>query len=375
MLALLIGFFAFPLGFATLVLVGLVIAIAGWLLVLARRGIAESAMIARVVMAALLLSLLVVFQSAKDWKSQLIANSAVTHFAAPGALRILSPDLAITPPQAGSFSHSEFKELDNGRVLLVHPPSQLEWTLTANDRAVLLGVGFDPAVYDKPTNGADFVLELKRKTHTQEFFRLHLSPAQVPADRGGKYRMVILPPFEPGTCLTLRMDPGEFGNAAWDWIYLAEFRLLHSGAYLSQQFPGFNRYPTRTESEDSAFFKDDSGRPYLFAAAPSVFEFEFTPADTSLEVDYGFMDTAYTHGGHTNGAIFRVERMSRQGNEQRLFEHDAKPADNIPDRGVLKAKISLADCRAGDRIKLSILPGDNNDASWDQTYLRRVEFK
>jgi len=97
-------------------------------------------------------------------------------------------------------------------------------------REVSLEFGFDPIAYERgASNGAELILELADGATTHSIYHRFLDPARVPADRGPQQARVTLPPYALGSHLILRTDPGQYGDTAWDWVYLASLK-LHRGA-------------------------------------------------------------------------------------------------------------------------------------------------
>ncbi|MDB6095457.1 MAG: hypothetical protein JWM32_3019 [Verrucomicrobia bacterium] len=318
------------------------------------------------------MGVLILFHYAGRWESE--GTSAFLKSEERSLTTAWLTRMNVIKPASVSFTEWTFKDLPERRVLMVHPPARLEWTLTEADRAVLLGFGFDPAVYGKPTNGADFILELVSQKFTHPVFRRRLDPVREAGDRGEKLQLVQLPPFEAGSRLVFRTEGGQFNDTAWDWIYLSQLKLRQGFSLQQKQYPRFNRYPQRVSGENFSIFEGQSG-PFLFAPASSVMEFRLRGDERQVELDYGFLPNAYSEGGHTDGAIFRVELQSPDGGLRNLFEHYPKPSEQPGDRGLLTARILLPVHAAGDRLILSILPGEHGDASWDHTFLKRVEFK
>jgi hypothetical protein len=83
---------------------------------------------------------------------------------------------------------------------------------------------------------------------------------------------------------------------------------------------------------------------------------------------------AYTNGGHTDGAVIRVQRERAGQPDVLLLDRFLQPQLNAGDRGVQHADIDLAGCARGDRLVLRITPGPSNNGAWDWTYVDRVEL-
>ena len=141
------------------------------------------------------------------------------------ALGRRSETLSITPPSV-SLDGLQHKIVGQRQVVMLLPPARIEWWLDADVREVSLEFGYDPVAYEQGrSNGTELYLELIDSTGTRQLLHRFLDPARVPADRGPQSARVVLPPFAPGTMLVLRTDPGQYGDNAWDWVYLASLRL------------------------------------------------------------------------------------------------------------------------------------------------------
>jgi hypothetical protein len=279
-------------------------------------------------------------------------------------------------PLSTSFSQPDIRMVNGRKVLMLLPPARIEWSVDSSVRAIALGYGFEPTAYEQGvSDGADIFLELVDSSMTRPLFHRWLDPAHKSADRGRQDTVVVLPPLTKPAQLVLRTEAGPAGNNAWDWVYLCGFNFRRDQASALQQFPGFNRVPQEVVGDQIGLFQDDKGQPFLFIAAPASVAFDLQPQDHQVEVKYGFMRTAYADGGHTNGAILRMEIRSRSGQVVKLFEYYAKPVERETDRNLLHAKVTLPSHDSGDRLVIRLLPGDNNDASWDHTFIRSLSLE
>lgn len=136
-----------------------------------------------------------------------------------------------------------------------------------------------------------------------------------------------------------------------------------------------NRLPDEIKGDHIERFEAPDGTAFLFLHAPGSLTFNLRVQDRRLEVDYGFMRSAYADGGRTNGAILRIEIRPAQGKAERLFEYYARPVEREADRKLLHATVALPRRQAGDRLVVSFLPGDNDDNSWDHTFIRRLRLE
>jgi hypothetical protein len=117
------------------------------------------------------------------------------------------------------------KNIEQREVLMLLPPTSIEWLLSGDDRAVSLEFGFDPfAVEHGNSNGAGLRLEIRDADGIRSVFNCFLDPAHDPDARLPQKILVPLPSFRGPAHLVLLSDPGPYGDTAWDWVYLAGIR-------------------------------------------------------------------------------------------------------------------------------------------------------
>ena len=253
--------------------------------------------------------------------------------------------------------------------IMLPPPARVEWLLDGNVRAVSFEFGFDPLSYLKGTsNGADILLELVYAGQTRTLYRRRLDPAHQPSDCGPHASRILLPPFSLGTRLVLRTEPGENGDAAWDWIYLASLQFLRSPEFRAEQFPGFNRMPDSAIADGSALIQNETGT-LLQMHAPASLTFRLNGREQRMQLTYGILPGAYTNGGNTDGAIFRVE-LNRPGQTATIiFERYLQPVTNPADRGRQLDTFMLPGVSQRDHLEVIIDPGPGGNGAWDWTYI------
>jgi len=267
------------------------------------------------------------------------------------------------------------KNIGSQSVMMLLPPTRVEWPLDQDVREVSLHFGFDPEAYERGvSNGAEVILELVRFEQTRRVYHRLLDPAREPRDRGPQAARVTLPPFSPGTFLVLRTASGEFGDNAWDWVYLADLQFRRSPAFLSEQFPGFNRVPDSTRADRSNLLDEGRG-PVLQLDAPASLNYTLAGVEQRLQFDYGFRPGAYANGGHTDGATFRVKLQKPDRSIRVLFERLLDPFRHEMDRGLQQIDLPLPKVHDGDRLVVSIDPGPTGNAAWDWTYIRHFSLK
>lgn len=146
---------------------------------------------------------------------QRISRNARAH-----PLVALPPD-SLEPANLGRW------DLEGRSVQMMLPPARMTWVLKGGEREVSVEFGFHPRAYTEGrSNGADLVVELESPGHpASQLFRRHLDPAREPADRGLLLADIPLPPLAGGTRVIVRTEPGEYGDQAWDWVYVAALRI------------------------------------------------------------------------------------------------------------------------------------------------------
>lgn len=160
-------------------------------------------------------------QAAHEWQSAPHSQDvhAIFDEQLPDALRI-------ELPVAASFLKPVIRIVDNHQVLLLQTPATMEWLFDDRYSFVTMKFGFDPTAYEKgTTNGAALILYLFDHGLKKEVFRRTLDPIHRVTDRGPQETTVTIPTHSPDARLILVSDPGEFGDASWDWVYLGKFVL------------------------------------------------------------------------------------------------------------------------------------------------------
>jgi hypothetical protein len=264
--------------------------------------------------------------------------------------------------------------IDGRLVQMMEPPAALRHSLEGDERILHLAFGFHPRAYTEgKTDGAELLAELHPPGRPPlEIYRRLLDPQHRPEDRGRQIAEVVLPPFPPGTSLTVRTTAGKAGDTAWDWVYFDQLRFARSPFFLPKQFPGFRRIPDQVAAAYPHVIRHEADWR-LMVPPPAALTFVLDGTERQLNFSYGLAEGSYTRGGATDGALYQVE-LQRDGAAARvLFEQHLDPVANPGHRGVQSADLILpAGLQPGDRIVLRI-DGGRND-SWDWTYLASLKL-
>lgn len=159
--------------------------------------------------------------NAWDWayiaRASFLRSPVFTYRQFPGFNR--TPDAAFSPL-------SGYLGINNRRILILHAPAQLTYTLNEHEQRLRFSFGFAEGAYalGGQTNGAMFMVALHKPDGTkQTLFSRTLQPVSTPKDRGLQHANISLPPHEKGTQLLLIIDPA--GSNAFDWTYFTDVDL------------------------------------------------------------------------------------------------------------------------------------------------------
>ncbi len=114
-------------------------------------------------------------------------------------------------------------------------------------------------------------------------------------------------------------------------------------------------------------------RPVMVAHAPSEMRFELPPHTTRITGGFGFTAGAYSDGGQTDGAIFRVVWTDGRRREV-LFSRQLDPRRDASDQGLQRFSVNLSDCHGG-WLLLEVDPGPTGNNGWDWTAWTGVDIQ
>lgn len=257
-----------------------------------------------------------------------------------------------------------------------HAPSRAVFPLEGNERAVDMSYGLEPAAYSNgnATNGVGFIIELEAPGGArQTVFRRHLDPLKNPGDRGEQTSHVVLPPVSRGARLVLSSDPGPHHDRAWDWSYVTSF-LVERGAFLKEQFPGFNTAPIEVEG-DGASEANIGERSVFMLNAPGRVTFALTGSEKKLTFAGGMMPGAYTDGGRSDGTAFIADLQQPDGSMTQVYYRLVNPRDVPADTGLQTFSAPLPPHAAGSRLTVRTDAGPAGDRSWDWSYICDVHIE
>lgn len=179
--------------------------------------------------------------------------------------------------------------------------------------------------------------------------------------------------------LSVRAMPG--GEGAFRPEIHVEFRalrpllqgLVNANSNLENGFRIASRRPVQVEAYAPMLSLPLGEREVLMIHAPSRMEFDLTPGDTSLALEFGVLPSAIRDGNMTDGVEFEAVWIAPDGAEFPLWRRWVDPAAVKADRGTLSARIDLSG-RQGGSLRLSTLPGPAGNLQCDWSYWARIEF-
>jgi hypothetical protein len=283
--------------------------------------------------------------------------------------------VAETAPVRMVPANSPLRDFNGYLVQMLEPPGEITFTLQGDERVLHFDFGIDPEAYVRgATNGVEFTAEVNQGGAIRQlvFSRL-LQPKIEPADRDRQAARILLPPLLAKSTLTLRTGPGPGGDGAWDWAYFSKIR-YERGVYRVEQFPGFSLAPVLLDNPSPGSMGTPDGLVFMMNA-PSRLEFELERGRTQLEFVAGLLPGAYTDGGKSDGVTYHVELRRPDGSTRELLARRLDPRSVAADRGDQRVVVTFPASEAGTRLIVRTDAGPNGDASWDWTYLRRLDIK
>ncbi len=287
------------------------------------------------------------------------------------ASRTGAPSMYLDGPENQDLNRFSLpKTVVDGRfAMIMRPPAQATWTLSGTERELRLFYGYLPEAATRTEgNGTELIVMLTAPDGAKrQLSRFLYNPAREPNSSGARQLRVLLPPGDlQGHKLQIETTPGPGNDDAWDWFYVARVGLLHYGGFLPRQFPAFNRPPDSVDAP-LALLRGPPRDPELLLHAPAQLRFKLAGHERTLEFTFGFRRGAYTGGGHTNGAIFRLRAHRPDQAPSILFERLVDPVSRPADRTTLKTTLDLPELPAGTVLELTIDPNGSN--AWDWTFI------
>jgi hypothetical protein len=283
----------------------------------------------------------------------------------------LAPPAVTTRTLALADSGLPEETIAGRKVRVMTPPAAFTWPLQGDERELILEVGATPpAGAAEAKAGALFITELTLPSGA--IVPIHfrwLDPQRNSLDLGLVNESVTLPPFPPGSRLTVRSAAVPVAGQASGPAYLAEASVVTRPDYSSWQFPGFNRTPEAVTC-DAAYYSVAHGRLALCLRAPASVAFRLHGGERTVAFDFGLQA-----GGQADGAGYRVTLRRPGQPETVVFERQLQPVAHPADQGNQHAAVSLpAEVPAGAELVLSLSPGPAGNAAWDWAYLANLRI-
>jgi hypothetical protein len=178
---------------------------------------------------------------------------------------------------------------------------------------------------------------------------------------------------------SVELAPGT--RAYWkDPIAYRVYRLSGRLGYSSPRelsrllkYPGFDATPAAIVSPTNAVLQVRN-QPALFLPPGSYMRFAVPREARVVKGSFGFAPVAYSLGGATEGAEFRIEEELPDGRIQLLQSRILRPTTNPADRGLQTFRLECPG--EGDRqLLFRILPVAGEHPEWDLTCWAEIGFK
>jgi hypothetical protein len=132
--------------------------------------------------------------------------------------------------------------------------------------------------------------------------------------------------------------------------------------YMRVYFDTFQTYPINYETPSALQEIQINGRPAVMIHAPSKMAFAVPESATTVSGAFGFADGAYTGGGQTDGATFRILWQDSQ-EQVELYQRRLDPLHVPVDRGLQDFHVDLKG-HSGGKLTLQVDPGSNSNWDW-----------
>jgi hypothetical protein len=132
--------------------------------------------------------------------------------------------------------------------------------------------------------------------------------------------------------------------------------------YMRVYFDTFQTYPINYETPSALQEIQINGRPAVMIHAPSKMAFAVPESATTVSGAFGFADGAYTGGGQTDGATFRILWQGSQ-EQVELYQRRLDPLHVPVDRGLQDFHVDLKG-HSGGKLTLQVDPGSNSNWDW-----------
>jgi hypothetical protein len=139
-----------------------------------------------------------------------------------------------------------------------------------------------------------------------------------------------------------------------------------------QRFSSFSHLPNDFFAKTEISNQDIDEREVVIMHAPSAMTFRLdTPID-HIAGAHGYPQNAYTDGGETDGATFKIEWVDGE-NVRELYHRSIDPVDNAADRGLLDFELAGLNLPARGELRFTIAM--NEHPGWDWTAWAEIKME
>ena len=152
-------------------------------------------------------------------------------------------------------------------------------------------------------------------------------------------------------------------NYSLSAILLPESESIINWAIYRPGYQHFSMSPEAVESFAPPIESEIEGRPVMIFHAPSFLWFTVPANAHRVSGAFGFVSGAYSEGGQTQGATFRVVWSAGQ-NRAVLFERNMDPMRSASDRGLQAFGVELPESTGQLLLEITPWPPGNNGWCW-----------
>lgn len=256
-----------------------------------------------------------------------------------------------------------------------HAPSRLVYPRPDGLTQLDFTFGMRPGSYDgsnpQKTDGVDVSVFFEEDgSPPKSIYRRHVDPVGNASDRTPMSGHATLPGFAGGRIIFM-ITPGPMNIPAFDWAYWTH--IDGDSPPLKLKFRGQPVLPVELDAKLGVTPMDFHQWKVLLLHAPAHFAFRDVPGMTELSGEFGMLDETWQGPQQSNGAVFAVEQVLKDGTKHELFSRALYPANKPGDRGLQSFKVALPYAE-GSLIRLETRPADPRNNSFNYTFWRGLSI-
>jgi hypothetical protein len=228
-------------------------------------------------------------------------------------------------------------------ILMVHAPSEIEFTLRPGMNRLAGIFGLMPSAWNGPKGSAGAIFEVWHLPSAGEPKLLHgqlVDPVHNSGHRGHQAFQVDLPQSAEGR-IRLVARPAQPQDNSFNHTYWGALQALEFHANIST--PAGPVAESHIEARFGYGEMVEAKRKVLFAHAPSEIVFPLPRGLRRLTGEIGLLASAYAGPELTEGSQFLIELENASGQRTVVWQRDLTPQEVAADRGFIPFTVDLPD--------------------------------